>query len=381
MTHGATLLLLLTAPLCWATSQTSLCGYGDVCEAIVYNQLALATIREEMRGLIMAFNISKLSGDLVQRNELIACHTEKQDLLAQIQSLENKLQETMASDDSVADEKESLGETVEKLKSQNDQLKTDTSQLQGEVATYKELIRSLQQQIRPYDCAAVQMQGNTESGVYTVYPARTSASTDVYCDLESEGGAWTVFLKRQQQTEQVDFNESWENFKKGFGDPNAEYWLGNDNLHILTSNGPSTLRVEAENFLGEKRWAEWSFFGVADEAHKYQVTFDQYTNSSTLGDSLISNNGSFFTTFDSDNDEQTDLNCAVGSPHSLWGKGGWWYRSCGTARPTAPLQHTDYWNSACWSMFDKQGAKVTSLKTISMKFRRHNYQLISSVTD
>ncbi|XP_066937771.1 techylectin-5B-like [Macrobrachium rosenbergii] len=374
----ASLLLLLATPYCMATSQMRPCGYDDVCEAIVFNQLALAAIREEMKGLVSAFNNTKPSGDLVPRNELSTCETEKQDLVSQIKSLEGKLKEMIPQGDEGADaEREELNLTVEKLRSLNEQLKTEASQLEGEVAKHRERIDQLIKNVRPVDCADVQIQGNTESGVYTVYQNGTLATKDVYCDLETAEGGWTVFLKRQLQTEPVDFNESWENFKNGFGNAESEYWLGNDVIHSLTSQGPSTLRVEAESFSGEKRWAEWSLFNVADEANKYQVTFDQYQETSTLGDSLSSNSGSFFTTFDRDNDHQDELNCAVGSKHSLWGKGGWWYFACGSTRPTAPLKHTDYWNSACWLTFDKEGSQVTSLRNLSMKFRRHNYQQMS----
>ncbi|GBL86730.1 hypothetical protein AVEN_95981-1 [Araneus ventricosus] len=51
---------------------------------------------------------------------------------------------------------------------------------------------------RPMDCAELMENGVTESGVYTVYPRSrltNCKSIDVYCDMETDGGGWTVSRK------------------------------------------------------------------------------------------------------------------------------------------------------------------------------------------
>lgn len=48
----------------------------------------------------------------------------------------------------------------------------------------------------------------------------------VWCDMDTDGGGWTVFLTRQKQTPQLEFNRSWVEYRSGFGDPHGEYWLG-----------------------------------------------------------------------------------------------------------------------------------------------------------
>lgn len=51
-------------------------------------------------------------------------------------------------------------------------------------------------------------------------------SVQVWCDMETDGGGWTVFLNRQEQSSQLDFNRTWEEYKEGFGRPYEEYWMG-----------------------------------------------------------------------------------------------------------------------------------------------------------
>nr|XP_053638105.1 ryncolin-1-like [Cherax quadricarinatus] len=124
-----------------------------------------------------------------------------------------------------------------------------------------------------------------------------------------EENMWTVFLARYRQITQVSFSKGWEDYKTGFGDPHGEYWLGNDNLHALTSGGRRyQLKVIATNLRGEQLSAVWETFSVADEANEYRVTMGGYTSTSTLNDALTSEhdwanlNGSSFTTVDSDHD-------------------------------------------------------------------------------
>jgi len=51
-------------------------------------------------------------------------------------------------------------------------------------------------------------------------------------------------------------------YRSGFGDPIKELWMGNLNLHLLTTTEDQILRIELEDFDGEKRYAEYSTFKV-----------------------------------------------------------------------------------------------------------------------
>lgn len=50
-----------------------------------------------------------------------------------------------------------------------------------------------------------------------------------------------------------NFNRDWNDYKNGFGDPSKEFWLGNENIYMLTNNDDYMLRVELEDFDGNKR--------------------------------------------------------------------------------------------------------------------------------
>ena len=146
-------------------------------------------------------------------------------------------------------------------------------------------------------------------------------SFNVYCDMRTDGGGWTVFQRRQDGS--VDFYRGWNDYKSGFGNLTAEFWLGNDKIHRLTAVRPVTLRVELEDWNGVRVYANYSKFNISDEQAKYRLEVGAY--SGTAGDSLGPGdhdlNNMAFTTKDVDNDRSSG-NCAV-----QW-TGAWWYNSC-----------------------------------------------------
>ena len=98
---------------------------------------------------------------------------------------------------------------------------------------------------------------------------------EVFCDQKTAGGGWAVFQKRHDGS--VDFWRGWDDYKRGFGNLNGNYWLGLDKIHRLTTSRSNKLRVDLEDNKGKTVFAEYSSFSVASENAKYKLSLGSYS--------------------------------------------------------------------------------------------------------
>lgn len=136
----------------------------------------------------------------------------------------------------------------------------------------------------------------------------------VFCDQSTNGGGWSVLQRRFDGS--LDFFRDWNSYKVGFGNLTAEFWLGNDNIHALTSIG-SQILIELKDFENNTVHGSYGSFHVGNEAEQYVLEVNEF--SGTAGDSItVTHNGAQFTTKDRDNDP-FHHSCAQRY------KGAWWY--------------------------------------------------------
>ncbi|KAL2782208.1 ficolin-1 precursor, partial [Daubentonia madagascariensis] len=190
------------------------------------------------------------------------------------------------------------------------------------------------------NCQELLSRGHFLSGWHTVYLPDCRPLT-VLCDMDTDGGGWTVFQRRVDGS--VDFYRDWASYKQGFGSQLGEFWLGNDNIHALTAQGTSELRVDLVDFEGNHHFAKYSSFKMAGEADKYKLVLGAFVGGSA-GDSLTSHNNKFFSTKDQDNDLSA-------SSCSVQYQGAWWYSSCHNSNLNGRYlggPHESYANGINW---------------------------------
>jgi ficolin len=209
----------------------------------------------------------------------------------------------------------------------------------------------------PRSCYHAKLLGHSVSGIYEIDPRDRLGSFDVYCDMETDGGGWTVFQRRKDGSE--NFYRNWATYKEGFGELYGEFWLGLDKIHRLSASC-ATLRVDMMATDNSKAYATYEDFTIGNEKSSYVMHIGRY--SGTAGDSLTYNNNMKFSTYDRDNDKWSS-NCASSSSSGL---GSWWYKHCTAVNLNGQYRYGDSSRSnVIWESFKS----TASLKKVEMKLK------------
>ncbi|XP_052789388.1 fibrinogen beta chain-like isoform X3 [Mya arenaria] len=219
----------------------------------------------------------------------------------------------------------------------------------------------------PYDCRDVLKRGLSHgSGVYKISPWNTDKEVDVYCDMDTDGGGWTVFQRRFDRS--VDFNRSFVEYEQGFGSLDGEFWMGLGLLHSITSRANMTLRIDLSLPDGTTGFDEYSGFYISPP-DQYNFNVDRRIKSAGMSDSYllsdIGSNGDInhqpFSTYDRDVDKWLYDNCA------RYLGGGWWYNYC-----TYSDLNVQYNIGSYSSFYYYSFSRNTRLKTSTMMLRLSN---------
>nr|XP_031533331.1 tenascin isoform X11 [Vicugna pacos] len=212
----------------------------------------------------------------------------------------------------------------------------------------------------PRDCSQAMLNGDTTSGLYTIYLNNDKAQKlEVFCDMASDGGGWIVFLRRKNGRE--DFYRNWKAYAAGFGDLKEEFWLGLDNLNKITAQGQYELRVDLRDH-GKTAYAVYDRFSVGDARTRYKLKVEGY--SGTAGDSMAYHNGRSFSTFDKDTDSAI-TNCALSY------KGAFWYKNCHRVNLMGRYGDNNHSQGVNW--FHWKGHEY-SIQFAEMKVRPSNFR-------
>ncbi|XP_034017662.1 fibrinogen-like protein 1 isoform X2 [Thalassophryne amazonica] len=223
----------------------------------------------------------------------------------------------------------------------------------------------------PVDCASIYLTGVRRSGLYTVVPLLANIPVEVYCDMDTDGGGWTVIQRRLDGS--VNFDRSWRDYRDGFGDLHSEFWLGNDHIHDLSTQGNYSLRIDLHDWSKKHKHALYHSFRVEDEDHLYHLHVSGF--SGTVQDSFSwYHDNHAFSTPDSGNI------CAEIS------RGGWWYNQCFYAHLNGVYYRGGHYTPKGHGVLGPDGivwyswrdTDYYSLRKVSMMIRPHSFRKHSS---
>ncbi|KAM7343182.1 tenascin-R-like [Cochliomyia hominivorax] len=200
------------------------------------------------------------------------------------------------------------------------------------------------------------------SGIYSILQRKFSDHPFlVWCDVVSHGGGWTVIQRRHDGSE--DFERVWSDYVNGFGNPEGEFFIGLDILHVMTNfNGPQELLIIMRD-TNETKYAKYDNFVVGGKKDFYTL-FHLGAYSGDAGDSLRNQLKQKFTTKDRDNDKAPDYNCAQ---HYT---GAWWHNYCHESNLNGKYGDNTVGRGINWLTF--RGWQH-SIPYVTMMIRRRTY--------
>ncbi|KAF4081751.1 hypothetical protein AMELA_G00164710 [Ameiurus melas] len=214
--------------------------------------------------------------------------------------------------------------------------------------------------LRPSSMYKALLQGE-RGGVYTA--AISTEFTTASCSLllGSEEALREVFQRRNDG--KTNFFRTWQEYRKGFGDLEGEFWLGNDFLHNLTTMTPMNMRVDMRSG-DESVYAHYSTFSVDTMKKHYMMRVSGY--SGTAGDSLTYHDKRPFSTFDRD-PQPFITRCAMSY------RGGWWYKNCHEANLNGLYNTNINHQGVIWTTWKGKEFSIpfTEMKLRPASFKTH----------
>lgn len=205
----------------------------------------------------------------------------------------------------------------------------------------------------PRDCSEVTpSETTTNDGLFLIAPAGDHHPQMAHCT--SDG--WTTVQRRYDGS--ADFNRSWEDYAAGFGSPAGEFWIGNEQLHHLTLNNCTRLRVLMQDIYDNVWLAEYNQFYISSRTDGYRLHIGGYSGNAS--DALDYQQGMQFSAIDVDRDI-SQTHCAANY------EGGWWFSHCQHANLNGRYNLGLTW-------FDAQRNEWIAVKSSQMMIKRQSHE-------
>ncbi|KAM8787826.1 angiopoietin-related protein 3 isoform 1-T1 [Rhynchonycteris naso] len=215
--------------------------------------------------------------------------------------------------------------------------------------------KNVQRDDIPADCTTIYNKGEHTSGIYSIRPSNSQVF-NVYCDVKS-GSSWTLIQHRKDGSQ--NFNETWENYKYGFGRLDGEFWLGLEKIYSIIKQSNYILRIELEDWKDSKHYIEY-FFNLGNHETNYKLHLVEITGN--IPNALPQNKDLVFSTWD--HRAKGHFNCSEN-----YSGGWWWHDVCeennlnGKYNKPRAKTKPEKRRGICWK---SQNGKLYSIKSTKM---------------
>ncbi len=172
-------------------------------------------------------------------------------------------------------------------------------------------------------CKHIYDSGLQTSGLYKLNLNDGMGEFTVFCDMSLQGGGWTVFQRRVDNT--TSFNKNRAEYEVGFGNFNGNFWLGLEYIRRMTNYNGLTFEMHIglqsyDTILSEYGYLRYPSFRLGSSSQNYQIIISDFddTLSTALEALHTPHNGSYFSTPDNDLDGHSS-HCALDL------SSGWWF--------------------------------------------------------
>jgi len=222
--------------------------------------------------------------------------------------------------------------------------------------------------------------GYSASGLYPVWINEQFRSIFLHCDMTTRNSVtgkigWSVIQRRMNG--KINFERGWDDYVRGFGSLDGEYWIGLQNIYHLTLQlkkkieetyyvKSPQMRIDLEDWDGIKAFVEHKQFVLLSKDRNYAISINYpMYGTAVLGGRSTPLSRIAFSTFDADHDRSI-ANVA------LEYRSGWWFTLFPKSSLNGPYPQRGEVMSVSnirWRYWSTINPNNTALRLTSMKLQ------------